>query len=95
MLGEEKEVLASVIEELEEEISQSSTNYSTDQSQDNGRSRVSRTACLDYLLTRISCPLFKPKFHIRNPYRVPLIFSPQSGLAKDFSAKSWVVEVRL
>lgn len=45
MLGEEKEVLASVIEELEEEISQSSTNYSTDQSQDNGRSRVSRTAC--------------------------------------------------
>lgn len=32
MLGEEKEVLASAIEELEGEISQSSTNYSTDQS---------------------------------------------------------------
>lgn len=33
MLGEEKEVLASAIEELVEEVSQSSTNYSTDQSQ--------------------------------------------------------------
>lgn len=64
-LGEEKEVLASAIEELEEEISQSSTNYSTDQSQTTAGPGWAGQLVLDYLLTRISCPLFKTKPHIR------------------------------
>lgn len=74
-------------------ISHSSTNYRTDQSQDNDRSRMSKQQLdQNYLLAHISCLLFKSKPHIK-PWRQtygglldPFIFYIQSGLVKDFSA---------